>query len=145
MAEKAVEKLGDVDAIFHAGDLAADARRLEETYKIKVYSVSGNCDANSPEPGEKVLEVGGKKILLTHGHLYGVKFGYERLYSRAKNISADVVVFGHTHRPENACYQDILFFNPGSTSLPRGGAGTYGILEIENGVVRARINVINSP
>ena len=59
-----------------------------------------------------MLEIQNKKILLTHGHRYRVKYGYDRLLSRAKEISADIVVFGHTHVPENTYIDNILLFNP---------------------------------
>lgn len=142
IAEKAVANMRDVKILLHAGDLVTDACHFE-TKKYKVYCVAGNCDTFRLEPTEKILELQGKKIFLTHGHIYRVKYGYERLLVRAKEVLADIVVFGHTHVPENTNIDNILFFNPGSTALPKnGGPGTYGILEITNDHINAYINTI---
>jgi putative phosphoesterase len=142
IAKKAVNKMEDIEILLHAGDLVEDARHLEGN-NYRVYCVAGNCDAFSLEPTEKILELQGKKILLTHGHTYRVKRGYEQLLFRAKEVSADIVVFGHTHVPENTYIDNILFFNPGSTALPKnGGPGTYGIIEIADGRIKACINSI---
>ncbi len=142
IAEKALKDMKDIDIIIHAGDLVSDARYLE-TLKYKVFCVAGNCDPFAIEPTEKILELQGKRIFLTHGHNYRVKYGYRELLTRAQQISADVVIFGHTHLPENTYIDNILFFNPGSTTLPKnGGPGTYGILEIIDGTIKAYINTI---
>lgn len=129
-AQGAKAVLENLNLILHAGDLASDAPPLERMLQCKVIAVSGNCDINSMEPSEKILDIEGKKIFLTHGHLYRVKFGVDKLYYRAKELSVDLVVFGHTHVPYNEVIDDILFFNPGSLSLPRSGPGSFGILEI---------------
>jgi len=142
MVEKALAKMKDIEVLLHAGDIVADAHRLEGKV-FKVYCVAGNCDALSFEPTEKVLEFQGKRILLTHGHTYRVKHGYEQLLIKAKEVLADIVVFGHTHVPVNMYIDNILFFNPGSTVLPKGGwHGTYGIIEITENNINAYINTI---
>ena len=142
LAEKALQKMADVDIILHAGDLVSDARHLE-TLNYKVHSVAGNCDSWAMELNEKILEFRGKKILLTHGHMYRVKYGYEQLLARAKQLLVDIVIFGHTHFPENTYIDNILFFNPGSTVLPKnGGLGTFGKLEIIKGDINSYIGTI---
>jgi putative phosphoesterase len=144
IAEKAMENMKDVNMVLHAGDLVSDARHLE-TLKYKVHCVAGNCDCYSIETTEKILEIQNKRIFLTHGHIYKVKFGYEKLLVRAKQLFADVVVFGHTHLPENLYMDNILFFNPGSTTLPKnGGSGTFGILEIAKGNINAYIDTVKT-
>ena len=72
-----------------------------------------------------------------------VKYGYEKLLVRAKQLLVDVVIFGHTHIPENTYIDNILFFNPGSTVLPKnGGLGTFGMLEIVEGDINSYIDTI---
>ena len=142
-AEKVMAEIKDLDVILHAGDVVSDAHSLESIIKCEVHSVAGNCDFNALEPGEKILELGGKKILLTHGHIYRVKFGLDRLFYRAKEMSVDAVVYGHTHIPENTVIEGILFFNPGSPALPKvHGPGTYGIWEIIDTDIRASIESV---
>ena len=48
-----------------------------------IISVAGNCDF-ARLPNVKIVEVGDKRILMTHGHLYNVIFGIDRLYYLAK-------------------------------------------------------------
>ncbi|NLZ53549.1 MAG: metallophosphoesterase [Thermoanaerobacteraceae bacterium] len=142
VAEKALADMRDIKILLHAGDLVSDVWHFD-TKKYNIYCVAGNCDSYRLEPTEIILEIQDKKIFLTHGHIYRVKFGYDRLLIRAKEVLADIVVFGHTHFPENTYIDNILFFNPGSTALPKdGGPGTYGILEITNGHINAYINPI---
>lgn len=120
----------EIDTIIHAGDLVSDARFIERL-GYKVYCVAGNCDPIGIEPSEKLIEIEGKKIFLAHGHTYQVKYGLDRLLVKAKRLSADIVIFGHTHVPENLKLEGMLVFNPGSATLPKqGGPGTFGILEI---------------
>lgn len=139
--DTALEIAGPVDLVFHAGDISSDADYIREAYRYRVYGVSGNCDTFSDYPGERLVKLEGKKILITHGHAYRVKYGYDKLLNRAKELSADVVVFGHTHCPEIIKAKGILIINPGSLALPRRGKRpTFGILEISEGEIKSSIN-----
>lgn len=64
----------------------------------------------------KVMELEGKRILMTHGHRYGVKSGYLRAVYAAKEQQADILLFGHTHRAE--CFQEegLWVLNPGAAA-----------------------------
>ncbi|HBI08638.1 MAG TPA: YfcE family phosphodiesterase, partial [Franconibacter pulveris] len=59
-------------------------------------------------------------------------------------------VSGHTHIPVAERRNDIIFFNPGSVSIPKGGfAASYGMLEddvlsinaLDNSAVIAQISI----
>lgn len=77
---------------------------------------------------------GGKKILLCHGHEYGVKSGYLNLQYAAREKGADIVLFGHTHQVFYDQTSQLAMLNPGSIGEPRYyGKNSYGILIIENG------------
>lgn len=141
LIDNALEIAGPVDLVFHAGDVSPDADYIREAYRYRVYGVLGNCDTFSDYPAERLIKLEGKKILLTHGHAYRVKYGYDKLFTRAKELSADIVVFGHTHFPENGWNSGILIFNPGSLAFPRcGKRPTFGILEINEGEIKSSIN-----
>ncbi len=118
------------DGIIHLGDHIADARwMLEWTDGHPVYGVRGNCDYGDPDPEEQVLELGGVKLLLCHGHRYGVKSGMGALIARAKALGVQGVLYGHTHAPFMEEREGILVMNPGAlSSLFR----YYGIIEIED-------------
>ena len=89
--------------------------------------VKGNCDFGGAE-AEELVQILGHKILLTHGHNYGVKYSIDRLCYAAEEKQAEAAFFGHTHRPLVDYYHGILLFNPGSLGEPRGGRGTFGMV-----------------
>lgn len=128
-----VQKLDRPDLIIHLGDNVQDAYEIERKMKVETIVVRGNCDFVSNDiPSERLLKVEGVKIFITHGHKYGVKYDTIGLLKKAKEVEADLVLFGHTHSPfiESEKY-DIMFMNPGSPTLPRGMNGySFGIVNI---------------
>lgn len=112
---RAIRKLYEImeesDYVFHLGDYRRDIAEFEERFPEKVYSVYGNCDGYSGE-GEVTIE--GVKVFYTHGHDYGVKQSLYGLYSHAKAIGADVVLYGHTHIKAVDTKDNIKFVNPGT-------------------------------
>ncbi|MDD2540276.1 MAG: metallophosphoesterase [Desulfuromonadaceae bacterium] len=105
-----------VDAVIHLGDGSADADVLRAVLDIPVINVAGNCDPGANAPREYVWECEGKRILLTHGDLYQVKFGLVKLRQRAKDTGVDAVLFGHTHQSVLENQNGLLLVNPGSLS-----------------------------
>ena len=145
LAKKVIEHMGPVDMLLHAGDHYRDALKLSDEIGINIKAVIGNCDI-SDGPAEEIIDLDGVKVLLTHGHRYGVKFGLDKLYYRARELEARVVVFGHSHVPAEEWVEGILFLNPGSTGIPRGPGSkpTYGILYInDDKKIKAYIHEIN--
>lgn len=122
------------DMIIHLGDHYKDAMSLHGVFPdIPLHAVSGNCDSERSE-SEKMIVVEGKKILLCHGHEYGVKSGYLNLQYAAREKGADIVLFGHTHQVFYDQTSQLAMLNPGSIGEPRYyGKNSYGILIIENG------------
>ena len=88
-----------------------------------IISVKGNCDYVDL-PLVKVVEIEGKKILMTHGHLYNVYFDIFKLYMLAKEHNATHVLYGHTHNQMVEAYEDITFINPGALK-----DGNYALLD----------------
>ncbi|WP_449240888.1 metallophosphoesterase [Desulfoscipio gibsoniae] len=139
-AVKAIYEMGEIDALIHAGDLYSDALRISPVIKVPVYAVPGNCDIPGQVKEELTITLCGRKIYITHGHLYRVKNSLQSLYYRAREMEAKVVVFGHTHVPVNTWEGNVLLFNPGSTSRPPAGikAGC-GILSIGTDVIKGKL------
>lgn len=131
------QKLDRPDLIIHLGDNVQDAYEIEKEMKVDTIVVRGNCDFVSNDiPSEKLLKIEGKKIFITHGHKYGVKYDTIGLLRKAREVGADLVLFGHTHSPfiEKEKY-DIMILNPGSPTLPRGMNGySFGIVNIEEDI-----------
>lgn len=139
LAARSLASLGALDLILHTGDHYEDARKIAREIKQEILAVAGNCDPYSFGPKERVIDVGGKKIYLTHGHLYGVKKGVLNLFYRGREVEADLVVFGHTHRAVQEEIEGMILLNPGSPSLPRGRQKTMALVTIEEGEIKASI------
>ncbi|MCD8026514.1 MAG: metallophosphoesterase [Clostridiales bacterium] len=127
-AIRAVDSQPTAEIIVHCGDGADQAMYLKDNYRDKmIVAVRGNCDWCSPLPPTETLNVCGKRIFVTHGHLYGVKSGLYNVMSIAGDRKADILLFGHTHIP--LCkYEDGLYMlNPGSC---HGYMASYGYIDI---------------
>lgn len=122
-------KLKDIDLIAHTGDYIRDAKSIEKEFHKPVVCVSGNCDRiNSPKEIEIIRTEYGR-ILLTHGHLYNVKYDMTSLMYKAMEENCKAVFFGHTHRCMIDETNGIRFINPGSLTIPRDGSGgSYAIV-----------------
>lgn len=131
-----------IDALIHLGDGCTDIDRYKYSYpNIEFYSVCGNCDYAVYGKDEYVFELAGKRIFITHGHLYDVKFGYKKIISAAKRKSADICMFGHTHEAVIFYDEEILFINPGSITFEDGkGSRSFAMLEITS--MSADVNIM---
>lgn len=83
-------------------------------------------------------EVDGKRLLLVHGsprkmneYLFEDRplSSFQRI---ADASNADVIVFGHTHRPYTKRVGDVLFVNAGSVGKPKDGdwRACYALLDL---------------
>lgn len=138
-----IDNLKDkIEAIIHLGDVLDDVEYIKENFPLlKIYYVAGNCDYGAMEQSQKLIEIGGKKIFITHGHIYNVKASLTRIAYAAEEKNADICLYGHTHFPIITKYGDMFIMNPGSISAPRGiDVCSYGIIDIdENGNVTPSI------
>lgn len=129
---KPMQNEKNIDLMIHCGDKYKDAEKLAGMIGVKdFYRVTGNCDYGVKNGNDMLnVEIEGKHILITHGHLQNVKDGLEQLKKLAEEKFSQIVLFGHTHIPYNEIDNDKLYFNPGSTILPKNGKASYGIVEI---------------
>ena len=129
--QQAVSAAGPVEFWLHTGDFYRDSLILAAISSVSVIAVAGNCDGRTEAKPDEFVEVAGFRLLLTHGHRYGVKNDLSELREWALRYEADVVVFGHTHQPFIGSESGLLFFNPGSPAMPRRGRSrTCGVLEL---------------
>ena len=119
----------------HAGDYAADADALEQLTGKSVVRVLGNCDLPLDGTyGETVVEAGGHRIFLTHGHLFHVRFDTAILAAAAREAGADIAVYGHTHIALYERQGDVTVFNPGSVARPRDAVqGSFMMINLTAG------------
>src|SRR5512132_3615074 len=88
--------LAGVDLILHAGDVGGDEILDELAVIAPVHAVYGNTDApGQPRLSDAIeMEISGLRVHVSHGHEVGSPTP-AKLLSR---YSADVIVYGHTHR-----------------------------------------------
>ena len=133
----------EADALLHLGDCERDFEGVQILFPQKIIRmVRGNCDWFSQTPVVDMLTVAGKRILLAHGHTFQVKISLEDIMAEAKNRQADIVLFGHTHVPLVDYKDGIYVLNPGSISLPRAGAPTYGVVDITEAGIVTRVVIL---
>jgi uncharacterized protein len=125
----------DTDMAIHLGDNVEDVDIIKSNYKGKIINVRGNCDFSSFIPVERLEEVENKKIFITHGHRCDVKHSLLKLKYRAKELGADIVLFGHTHISAEIYEDGIWFINPGSAALPKDSYQSIAIIEISDNKV----------
>jgi len=106
------------------------AERLNP-YASRIIAVRGNCDSEVDQmllhfpltaPWQQIL-LENRRLFLTHGHLFGPE-------KEPPLNAGDVLVYGHTHIPVAEKRGEIVHFNPGSVSIPKGGfPASFGMLE----------------
>lgn len=131
---RVVDKEKPFDLVIHCGDAEGSEYALMSYAGTDFEVVSGNNDFFTSLPRERVLDLNGNKILITHGHYYSVSAGYERLAEEAASRGCNMAFFGHTHLPYKGKMQGVLLLNPGSLTYPRqyGRIPTYAIVEISD-------------
>ena len=125
---------GSFDRLLLLGDLLYHGPRNDLPYgyapkktieilsslKDEIISVRGNCEAEVdqmvlPFPvlsDSAMVFADGLRIFLTHGHIWNEDNHPDGI---------DAFFSGHTHIPVTKWKDGILFFNPGSVSIPKGG------------------------
>lgn len=141
--KRLVEKhQGEVDCFIHCGDSELDP----DDPAIKNFIiVRGNCDFDERFPEDIVKKIGDQTIFITHGHRYSVKSSLMKLAYKAKEVSANIACFGHSHQLGAEMVHGTLFINPGSIRLPRGRIErTYVILDVLEGLYQLKVYDVDS-
>lgn len=142
-------KSGNFDKILCLGDILYHGPRndLPDGYNPKecikylnelkndIISIKGNCDAYVDGMvldfyihDEYEFLLNNKRIIMTHGHIIN-KDNY-------LNINEGIVLYGHTHIYSADKVRSVLYLNPGSVSIPKGGNDkTYAVLDDSKFVV----------
>ena len=108
-----------VEHIVHAGDIG-DLDILADLGAIApVTAVWGNTDdfgIRRVVPESATLAAAGRSLLVVHGHQLGSPTPAALAQAHP---AADIVVFGHTHRPQVERLNGRLYLNPGGAGAPR--------------------------
>jgi uncharacterized protein len=129
--------LDGVDLILHAGDVGGMSILHELERFAPVHAVHGNTDDPALGlPAAHTLELGGLRVHVSHGH----ELGSPTPIRLAARYHADVIVYGHTHRPLVERVLQALVVNPGAAGTRRFNLQpSVGMLHIENGKADAEI------
>ena len=123
-----------VEHIFHAGDIGelSIIKKLETISPVS--AIYGNIDPwpiLSLYPNILITEMEGVKIIMKHDILDIKAYSFELF---KKRLQADIVIHGHTHKPECTYYRNTYYINPGSVSKPRHGFnGSVVVLNLNSG------------
>ncbi|MGH7677713.1 MAG: metallophosphoesterase family protein [Gemmatimonadaceae bacterium] len=127
--------LQGVDLILHAGDVG-DGVLTELGVIAPVRAVAGNTDPPGILPPALDIEIEGIRIHVSHGNELGIPTP-EKLQAR---YSADVIVYGHTHRQLVLRADSRWVVNPGAAGHRRFKLlPSVGLLRIAGGAVDVEI------
>ncbi|KMZ53969.1 metallophosphoesterase family protein [Dorea sp. D27] len=131
--EKALEREGPIDMLIHLGDAEGKEDYIGALVSCPFHVISGNNDFFSDLPREEEFFINGYHVFITHGHYYYVGMSEDRLKAEARGRGADIVMYGHTHRPALKVEKDLVVLNPGSIAFPRqeGRKASYIIMCID--------------
>jgi len=123
----------EAETIFFLGDGLRGAIEIAEQNGKSWHFVRGNNDYGMIIDGDgcQIADSGmeivrNRRVFYTHGHIYSVKTDLERVINAARERGADLLLFGHTHRPMVDYKDGLHIMNPGSLKY----SGTYGIIDI---------------
>ena len=130
LPSKVIDALSGVNLIIHAGDFTTIEVLNELKQFGEVKAVHGNMDLaelKAALPTKQIIDVGNKKIGITHG--WGAPWGIE---NRVRSVFAqdivDIIIYGHSHESQNKVIDGILFFNPGKA------LDSFGIITIDEDI-----------
>ena len=130
------DAFAEVDHILHAGDVGPSDLLTELEVLAPVTAVYGNTDGADLRrvlPQVAQLELDGFDIVVTHGDQLGspTPEGLNAAFPQAQ-----IIVFGHTHRPLLTIVDVVVtVMNPGGAGHRRFGLlPSVGILELEPGI-----------
>ena len=130
------------DMIIHLGDHVTDGIELHKLHpKIPMEFVKGNTDRTDEYFSEKILLLDNKLVFITHGDQYDVEQGTSEIFDRGASDDANIILFGHTHKPYVQNSKGIWIMNPGRIGRRSRKIinATYGIVILENDTVTCDI------
>lgn len=133
-----------LDGIIHCGDFDGSEGKFALAADCPVYFVAGNNDYFSDLSRELEFTLDGHRVFVAHGHRYLVGMDLEDIRSEGLSRGAEIICFGHTHKPVAKTMGGVYLFNPGSLSYPRqeGRRPSYIVLTIDGDKVDAEIKYL---
>lgn len=125
----------DIRHVLFLGDGLADIEHLYAHFPQHEFRcVRGNMDFFAMREAEdsSLFSLYSCRVLMMHGHTRGVKGGTAAAEKDAVQAGAKVLLYGHTHDPEQHYLSEegLYVFNPGSIGRPYSGRPSYGLMDI---------------
>ncbi|MFW5929540.1 MAG: YfcE family phosphodiesterase, partial [Halobacteriota archaeon] len=118
-----MEAVEDADLVLHTGDFdSRKAFRIFAEASESFAAVRGNMDPSALSiPTSQDFDVGDTTFLLTHG-----TDGVDAVLDEARDVEAEVAVYGHSHEPADVERDGVRLVNPGScTGADPASRATY--------------------
>lgn len=135
-----IELIKEADMVIHAGDFVTEQAFGELSGICRLEAVHGNMDeARLKEllPERKVIEIEGIRAGIVHEAALSLQDTTGARYM-AKEMGADLLVFGHIHRP--IIYgSDVLLVCPGSPTYPRLSEPSVVELIVDEGRISGKV------
>lgn len=132
--DRALQEAGEIDMFIHLGDIEGGEEYINAVIDCEKHMVKGNNDFFSDIPREEEFDIGKYRVFISHGHPYYVSLDPEYIRKEGEERNADIVMFGHTHKPFFEQKEGVTVLNPGSLSYPRqeGRKGSYMIMTLDD-------------
>lgn len=114
LREEVKQSLARCDLIIHAGDIGTPEVLKQLQNIAKVIAVKGNVDTDNWTnniPITATIEFEGLKILAIHS--------INKLEINSQSEDVDMIIYGHSHRPEKKEQNGVMYINPGSVGPRR--------------------------
>lgn len=123
-----------VAQVVHAGDMVSPFTfEILENLNCPFSAIFGNNDGDklllfqksdgSVQPQPMPIRLGEREAMVVHEPT--------SVEALAKSREFDIVIYGHTHRPEVRKVGDTLVINPGKTARLHKGASTIALLDTD--------------
>ncbi len=136
---RTADAVEEADVLIHAGDFIREpVLDAFEELAPAFYGVYGNVDDDAIRarlPRSRTVEVEPFRLAVIHT----VDGGDTELSIFGKDLEADIVIHGHSHRPRYDWTGEIGLLNPGSHAQPRGNRPAHAELEIVDRRLSGRI------
>ncbi len=92
--------------------------------KDRILAVRGNCDTEVDQMVLPFPILADYAAIVWENRLLYLSHGHKFSPDNPPPLSAgDILLYGHTHIPDDSVRDGIRFLNPGSVSIPKAGSG----------------------
>lgn len=135
---EAKQHLSGVDHIIHAGDIGGPDVIAELEKIAPVTAIKGNIDKEAwaaPYSDDETIKLAGRLIYVLHNrHDLGLD---------PKVAGFDIVISGHSHKPNIETIDGVLYLNPGSAGPRRFTLPiALALLELTDDTIHPRLHEI---